>query len=354
MANGLPESDVSAPVSDGRSDGAAPRSAAAGLSRAAWRHHGLLSLFVFLWGSNFVLAETALREMTPISFSAARFLVGASVLVSLFYIEEVRGAYRQGTAIQLFPALRWRDVPRLVVVAVLGGALAPWLGIKGLEFTHSARAALWLALGPTLSTGVGMLLGTERVGRLGMAGAVVAGVGTALLAVSGVRAEESYWLGDLLLLAALLATVADLHLTKPLAARYGTTPIAAAWTSLGGLLYGTVALPALTDEPWLALGAWTWIAILAGGAIGVGLGRWVKIRALDTLGPTRVVVYGNLVPLATALVAWLALGQVPSTFEIVAGPLIIAGSFGLQLDGAPTARPEQKQEARPESGVAKG
>ena len=301
-----------------------------GLS-AAKAHHSLLSIFVFLWGANFVLAELALREMAPISFSVARFLMGGGVLVALFYAQFHAFNGRDGEENRLMPDLDRGDWPRLLLVSVLGATLAPWLGIEGLGLTHGARASLWLALGPVLSSGLGYFLDTERIGWTGLVGIGLAGLGTFVLATDGLQPGRAYWLGDLFLLLALLMTVAELHLIKPLVARYGSIPMVAMRTMIGGLLYGLIALPSMVDEPWFNLSFWTWVAILLGGGIGVGVGQWIKVRALDTLGPTRVVLYGNLVPVATLLLAWLTIGTDPSLMEVIAGILIVIGALCLQV-----------------------
>lgn len=299
--------------------------------RTAWSHHSLLSLFVFLWGANFVLAELALREMAPISFSVARFLMGGGTLVALFYVQYAIRNRRSDKQEQLFPSVRKSDWPRLLLVSVLGATLAPWLGIEGLGLTHGARASLWLALGPVLSSGLGYLWDTERIGWAGYVGITLAGLGTFMLAVDGLRPEQAYWLGDLLLFMALLMTVAELHLIKPLVARYGSVSMVAARTVIGGALYLLIAMPSLVEEPWLNLTWLTWVAILLGGGIGVGVGQWIKVRALDTLGPTRVVLYGNLVPVATLFLAWLTIGTDPSFLEAVAGGFIVVGAICLQV-----------------------
>ncbi len=296
---------------------------------AAWTHHSVLLLFTVLWGGNFVLAEVALREVAPISFSVSRFLMGGGAMFAILYLQARTEARKNGARFRLFPAIDRADWPRLLLVSVLGATLAPWLGIEGLGLTNGARASLWLALGPVLSVGLGALLRTERLGWMGYVGVTLAGLGTFSLAVDGLNPARNYWLGDVLLFLALLMAVAELHLIKPLAARYGATPMVAARTTIGGLLYLLVATPSLVGEPWLSLTGWTWIAILAGGAIGVGVGQWVKVRALHALGPTRVVLYGNLVPVAALLLAWLTIGTDPSVLEIVAAVLIILGAISL-------------------------
>lgn len=302
-------------------------------SSSPWKHHSVLSLFVWMWGANFILAEVALQEMTPISFSVSRFWVGGVVLAGVFYL---RGTHRTGRA--LFPRLQGREWGRMIAVAVLGAALAPWLGIVGLDLAYGARASLWLALGPVLSSAFGHVWGTERISTAGYVGIASAGLGTVVLAADGLRPGHVMWLGDLVLLLALAASVAEMHLIKPLAARHGAIPTVVMRTALGGTLYAALAGPSLLAEGWTDLSRWTWIAILVGGGVGVGVGQWVKVRALDALGPTRVVLYGNLVPVATLVLAWLTIGTNPTAYEGLAAGLILLGAFCLQvLDANPVA-----------------
>ena len=297
-------------------------------------HHSLLMLFTFLWGANFVLAEIALAEMAPISFSVSRFAMGGLAMMLVLYYQCRADAKANQTDFQLLPSIDKGDWGRLLLVSVLGATLAPWLGIEGLGLTHGARASIWLALGPAISTGFGYLLTTEKMGMYGYLGVVLAGIGTLVLAFDGIRPEQGYWLGDILLCVALAMTVVELHLIKPLARKYGSVSMVAMRTLIGGSLYLLIASPSLVQESWFNLGFWTWIAILAGGAIGVGVGQWVKVRALRSLGPTQVVIYGNLVPIAAIVIAWLAIGTNPSVYELLAGTLIIIGAIFIQvIDG---------------------
>lgn len=281
-----------------------------------------------------MLAEIALAEMAPISFSVSRFAMGGLAMLLVLYYQCYYDAKANDTTFKFFPKIDREDWGRLFLVSILGATLAPWLGIEGLGLTHGARASIWLALGPAISTGFGYLLTTEKMGLYGYLGVVLAGLGTILLAFDGMRPEQGYWFGDLLLVAALAMTVVELHLIKPLARNYGSVPMVAIRTVIGGSLYILIATPSLVEQTWFSLGFWTWIAILAGGAIGVGVGQWVKVRALRSLGPTQVVIYGNLVPIAAIIIAWLAIGTNPSIYELLAGALIIIGAIFIQvIDG---------------------
>jgi drug/metabolite transporter (DMT)-like permease len=264
--------------------------------------------------------------MSPIAFSVARFAMGGIAMFGVYYYQCIQeGSFR------FFGVIEKKDWPRLLLISVIGATLAPWLGIEGLGLTHGARASLWLALGPAVSTGFGYMLGTERMGIYGYIGVVLAGAGTLILAVDGLQPEQGYWVGDLLLFLALALTVVELHLIKPLAREYGSAFVVTLRTVIGGFFYLLIASPSLVDQTWLSLGLWTWIAILAGGGIGVGLGQWVKVRALHTLGPTRVVLYGNMVPVAALVIAWLSIGENPTFLEIISAVCIVGGAILIQV-----------------------
>lgn len=269
--------------------------------------------------------------MEPISFSVSRFAMGGIAMLMVMYSQYVVECNNSTQNPSFLPRVKRKHWPRLLLISIIGATLAPWLGIEGLGLTHGARASLWLALGPAVSTGFGYLFTTERMGRYGYLGVALAVIGTIILAMDGLRPEQGYWLGDLILIIALVLTVIELHLIKPLARIYGSIPIVALRTAIGGVLYILIASPSLVEEPWLSLSFWVWIAILAGGAIGVGVGQWVKVRALRKLGPTQVVLYGNMVPVAALLIAWLSIGENPSLLEIISAVFIISGAILIQI-----------------------
>jgi drug/metabolite transporter (DMT)-like permease len=199
-----------------------------------------------------------------------------------------------------------------------------------------------------MSAALGYIFRTEQIGRIGHMGLVLAGVGTLGLAFDGLDPSRAYWLGDVLLFLAISLVAAELHLMKPLAIQYGAAATVASRTVIGGLAYMAVASPSLIAQPWLSLSGWTWVAIVAGGVIGVGVGQWIQVRALRILGPTRVVLYNNLVPLAALALAWLALGTVPSALELFAGGLIILGALCLHVFDAPVRRTMMHFKPQPE------
>lgn len=276
--------------------------------------------------------------MAPIAFSVTRFSAAALAMVMVLYLQNRREVYPHSEFLNTFRSIEKRDWPRLLFIAMIGATLAPWLGIEGLSLTYGARASLWLALGPVVSAVIGYFLSNERIGFYGYIGIVLAGIGTLILALESFQNEMSYWLGDLLLFTALILAIVELHLIKPLARKYGSASIVTYRTIIGCSLYLLIAAPSLVVQPWMSLSFWTWIAILAGGCLGVGLGMWVKVSALHRLGPTRVVIYGNFVPVAALLIAWLSVGTDPTILDIISAVFIISGTLLLQIVDSAYAR----------------
>jgi len=232
---------------------------------------------------------------------------------------------------------------RLLVVAGIGATLAPWLGIEGLAHTYAGRAALWLALAPAFSALIGHLIRTERISRSGRVGLALAAIGTLGMAADGLTPGRAFWVGDMLLWSGTVLAVTELNLIRPLAWRHGAARIVALRTTIGAMSYVVLASPVLVQQEWLSFSPWTWIAILAGGFIGVGIGQWVKVRALRAVGPTQVVVYGNMVPVATLLIAWATIGTPSSAAEIIAGALIVIGAICTQVGASPLTESRVEQ-----------
>ena len=52
--------------------------------------HLALSVFTVVWGANFLLAELALRQLSPVGFSVSRFVVATVALFALGQVAVVR------------------------------------------------------------------------------------------------------------------------------------------------------------------------------------------------------------------------------------------------------------------------
>ena len=105
-------------------------------------------------------------------------------------------------------------------------------------------------------------------------------------------------------------------------------------TVFGGLIYLLIALPAGVGLPWTQLPDIVWIALAFGGVLAIGIGHWVQGSAIQTIGPTRVVLYHNVVPIIALIASALLVQGSPSFVELVAIVLIVLGIGTVQLTDA--------------------
>jgi drug/metabolite transporter (DMT)-like permease len=70
-------------------------------------------------------------------------------------------------------------------------------------------------------------------------------------------------------------------------------------------------------------GAWAAILYSGLGALVIAYIFWYY--GVRKLGPTRTALYGNLQPLIALLVAWLTLGEVPTSWQAVGAATIVSG-----------------------------
>ncbi|MBA3819815.1 MAG: EamA family transporter [Deltaproteobacteria bacterium] len=199
--------------------------------------------------------------------------------------------------------LRRSDLRRVVVVAVVGAAVAPVCLAWGLARAGATAGSLVLNLEAVLTVVLAWLIYREPLGRrVLLAVAIMAGAGVMLVLDSSSRSETGL-IGALIVTAATLAWAIDNTLTRPLAERDPLQVIAAKGT-LGATLTATIAI--IRGEPVPSIAT---IAVLAAcGATGYGLSLRLYLGAQRKIGAARTGSVFALAPFVGAAVAF-ALGD---------------------------------------------
>jgi drug/metabolite transporter (DMT)-like permease len=133
--------------------------------------------------------------------------------------------------------------------------------------------------------------------------------------------------GDLAVLVAAMAWSVYTVGSVPLVHRYGVVPVTAAtmWVGTAGLLIAS--LPALVGQDWAAVHTISWLAVLYSGAFAIATAYFLWYFCIRQIGSTRTAVYTNFTPVVALLVAWPALGEVPTALQAAGAGGIIAGSI---------------------------
>lgn len=302
-------------------DGALGAEAGAPVPPWGWTETSL-SLMVFVWGVNYVVVKQALGAFAPLAFNALRFPI-ASLLV--FGILRAQGPL--GTPER-------RDLPRILVLGVLGNVVYQMAFIIGLDYTLAGHASLMLALTPVFTAFLSAVTGHERPGSRTWLGAALAVVGVALVTGSAATlgGNRRVLIGDLIMVAGSLVWACYTVGARPVVRKYGSIRTTA-WTlwvgTVGVMLFGA---PSLAAQDWGAPGAGAWGGLVFSACFAIGLAYLIWYRGVERIGNTRTSMFSTLSPVVALAVGALWLGERPSPLALLGAALTLGGVFVVRSD----------------------
>lgn len=283
--------------------------------RASRADLGLLAL-TLIWAVNFSVIKAGLSDVPPFVFNALRFpLAGLTLLLLL----RSRGR---------IPLPRREDLGRIILLGVFGNVVYQFFFIIGMDLTRAGNASLLLATTPIFVALWSVTAGHERSHPRVWAGAVGTLAGMAVVVAGGpggFSLDPDTITGDLLMIgASLVWSFYTVGARKPVQ-RYGSLAVTAwtLWIGTAGLVL--VGIPGMLTLDWTAVPSEAWGSIAYAGALGIGVAYALWYYGVRHLGSTRTAIYANLVPVLALLVAWYALGEVPTAAQIVGAAIIIGG-----------------------------
>lgn len=288
------------------------------LQRETSRHRiGLTDLALLamatIWGVNYSVIKFATRTFTPLVFNGLRIPLAAGVQLV---------ASRSERAV-----LSASDRARLVVLGMLGNGVYQVLFILGIARTRVATAALLMAATPALIAIFGWWHGSELVTVRSMVGIglQLLGVLSVVAGAAGTTSGSDSLFGVVLVLFAAASWAAYAILIRPFAHRVAPLQLGG-YTMLGGALVAVgAAAPSFGAVQWRDTTPQIWLAVGFSGVIALVVAYLFWYRGVRVIGPTRTSMYSNLQPLIAMVVAWLALGERPTAWQVVGAGCIMAG-----------------------------
>ncbi len=277
--------------------------------------HLLMIIHSAISAGTFLVAKRALGQLSALELALVRFTLAASVYGLLLWKERVRIARR--------------DLVRLAALGFMAIPLNQGLFLVGLARTTSGHGALLYALTPIFVFLIARARLGERATPLKLVGIVVAFVGVLVVLLprgaASVSGAGSPLVGDLLILAAVVAYAVFATGGKPLAERYGSVASTGLITVSGALLYLPIGLAGSNVRHLAALSATGWLAVaylvLAASVASYVLYYWVLAR----VEASRVAIWSNLQPVLTAAIAWAIYGEKLTASFIAGGAMVLAG-----------------------------
>ena len=286
---------------------------------------GLL-LIVLIWGVNFSVLKVLLRELEPLALNALRFPMAAVALWIL--VRRLDGSSKPDP----------EDLLRIITLGLLGNVAYQLCFIFGVDSTFAGNASLLLATTPVWTLFLSSVSGHERPG-----GWVIIGVAGTLIGIfmvitgsrdAGTLASPTTR-GDLLILiASMLWAMYTVGGQKPVT-RYGALRVTAwtLWVATPIIFF--MGLPSLMRTDLRTITPEAWIGVTYAGLLGIGLAYLLWYRAVERIGNNRTAVYSNLVPVAALITAWIWLGEVPTTLQLIGAAVILVGLTLARLAHSP-------------------
>ena len=175
--------------------------------------------------------------------------------------------------------LRRADAPRMALMILAGGIVAPVLLLLGLERVTGIAGSLLLNLEGPMTIAIGVAVFREHLPRQALAGAVVIFAGAIVLGAAG-GGGQADWLGVVLIAAACAGWALDNNLTQSLTVR-DPRSIVLVKVGIAGSVNFSLALVLGQALPGIAI----LVAALALGAVAYGLSIYLDALALRALGP---------------------------------------------------------------------
>ncbi len=280
------------------------------------------ALVAIIWGANFVVIDEGLKGFPPFLLLTARFLV---VLFPAIFLVPRPGPWRTILQVGLFLSLGQFALLYLSLHLGMPAGLASLL-VQVQVICSIAISRVFLKEHPTRQQLIGV-----GVGLVGLAVLVIGrGNAAALLPLVVILGACLAWsIGNVMSRGAQITSGFGLTVWSGI-----VVPIPA--LGLAFLVNGPHAVDhAVSHIGWLTIASTLYTAI---GCSLFGYGVWNSLLSRYPVG--SVVPFALVVPAAGIATAWIALGQVPTTSEVIGGVILLAGIATTTIQRRrPAARP---------------
>ena len=290
--------------------------------------HIAIIVAVVFWASVFIASKPAVEVMPVSEVALLRFGIGAVLLwIPMLLLRQL-------------VAFRWIGAWALVIGAVDG--LSVVIIYAGLQITSALNATVIYALFPLVLSLFGRAFLGEAITRAVSVGSVLALGGTVLL-VSDDDPGESFYLGDLMVIAGFLMNCGTQTALRYLNRGHDRVMGVAAYQLLGMALIAAVFLFGVPSERaamiWSGVPLEVWILVIY-LAVSLGaLGFYLYNYALRHLPVARVGLYFVLMAPLGAPMAALYLGEPVTPIDILSIALVCFGVALPYLGHLPLVRP---------------
>ncbi|WP_299592386.1 DMT family transporter [uncultured Tateyamaria sp.] len=277
----------------------------------------LLTALIFATSS--IAAKIATFELEALTIILVRSSIAAVVLLAVMLFQ-ARSVFR----------ISIRDIPAIAVLGVVGIVATLWFLLQALTYTTVTSTALIGATAPIVTAVSAAIVFKERLPRAAYLGVVTSFAGVILLITDGRIAdlrELSFNRGDLLMFGNVVSSAIYALTIKSLSVKYASLTLTFYMT-----IAAILALLILVDfdqvrEVSSASATSIW-ALLYLGIVTSAIGYFLYNYTVKIVGPTVMsCTVFSAMPVFVMILAWVMLGKVIASFEVISSALISVGLF---------------------------
>lgn len=270
-------------------------------------------LAIFIWAGNTVITKMSAGAIFPAEIGFYRWLL-AGLLFTPFMLKPV---------ITHWSAIR-PNLGRIFILGVLGMAVYQSLAYFAASMTTATNMGIILSLMPLMALAMAIVSLGQRLTAGALVGAVLSLIGVLVVVSSGSLAallEHGVNLGDALMLIATLAYALYSTLLKKWQLRL--PPLVLLYLQV--LVAVVVLFPLFAVSPKIGPTVQNVPLVLYACLLASMLAPLLWMQAVVRLGSSRTVMFFNLLPLITALIAAVVLREQLALYHLVGGALTLGG-----------------------------
>jgi drug/metabolite transporter (DMT)-like permease len=274
----------------------------------------MLLVTVVIWSLNFTVTKYALNHgFRPLAYSGLRFGCAAVLFIGVTWFRE--RSFR----------LHRRDIPFIVVAALIGVSLNQITFVYGTKLTTATTVALLFGTMPIFTALFAAAGRIERLHTRFWLAAAVSFSGVCLVAFGSHGGVSGSLWGYLLALVATMTWAAYSVAIAPLMTRYTASKISAFGLSIGALPVLAIGSPQVAGQNYGALPALVWLAFVFAVLGPLVVTNLLWFNSIERVGPSRASLYANLQPFLGAIFALLILSESMTRYQVAGGLLIATG-----------------------------
>lgn len=280
--------------------------------------HPILALIVanFIWGAASPIFKWSLFNVHPFTLAFLRFALPAIWILPLMRKDTLR--------------IDARDLTKLFLLSFLGITVNIGFYFLALQLTSSINAPVIGSAGPIFLIIAGMIILKEQPNLKSLLGGLIGFLGVLLIVITPLlkNGTDASVLGNMILIAATLASVAHTILSKQLIPKYKPITLVFWSFTLGSLgflpfvgweagKYGFLPNLTLQGE----------IGILFGALFSSLLAHYLYLIALKKLSTLDVGIFTYLDPVVALVIAAPLLHEIPSATFLLGSFLVFLGIY---------------------------